>query len=129
VVPPGDQENNQERREDGRRREEDGHFVSRARPRAYFATAHVPMAANSATKTPIGMVEPLPSLLWKTALGPQTEATATAIHIAKIASDAQTSLLRSSETGPTPGRLWWAGPKWSTSDTSSLARTFARTQP
>jgi len=55
------------------------------------------MDAESATKMPNGMVELFPPLLWKTASGPQTEATATVIHIAKIASDAQTSLIRSSE--------------------------------
>src|SRR5262245_60733342 len=62
--------------------------------------AHVPIDANSATKTPSGIVDPLPSLLWKTASGPQTDATATAIHIAKIASDAHMSRARSSQVHP-----------------------------
>jgi hypothetical protein len=39
-------------------------------------------------------------LLWKTALGPRTEATATALHIAKIASDAHISRARSSTVHP-----------------------------
>jgi hypothetical protein len=74
--------------------------LSRARPKAYFATAHVPMDANSATKMPDGMVELLPSLLDPTKSGPQRAVTETAIHIAVIASDAQTSLTRSSEAQP-----------------------------
>ena len=69
----------------------------RASPKAYFASAHVPMVANSPTKIPDGMVELLPSLLDPTKSEPQTAVTATAIHIAVIASDAQTSLRRSSE--------------------------------
>ena len=55
------------------------------------------MVANSATKIPDGMVVLLPSLLDPTKSEPQTAVTATAIHIAVIASDAQTSLRRSSE--------------------------------
>src|SRR5215467_12634780 len=63
------------------------------------------MDANSATKKPIGIVEPLPSLLWKTALEPQIEATATAIHIAQIASDAHISRARSSRVRPRSGTV------------------------
>jgi hypothetical protein len=58
------------------------------------------MDANSATKKPMGIVEPLPSLLWKIAFDPQTEAIATAIHIAQIASDAHISRARSSMVQP-----------------------------
>src|SRR5262249_60093895 len=65
-----------------------------------FATAHVPIDANSATKTPVGIVDPFPSLLWKTASGPQTEETATAIHIAKIVSDAHMSRAWSNSVHP-----------------------------
>jgi hypothetical protein len=75
---------------------------------------------------PDGMVELLPSLLVPTKSGPQTAVTATAIHIAVIASDAQTSLTRRARPSPAPEQPWRAGAKWSTSHTSSLMQTLAR---
>ena len=74
--------------------------MSRARPKAYFATAHVPMDAKSATKMADGMVERLPSLLAPTKSEPQPAGPATALHIAGIASDAQTPVRRSREAQP-----------------------------
>jgi hypothetical protein len=51
------------------------------------------MAANIATAIPEGMVVLfVPDPLEETKSGPQTALTATAIHIAKIASEAHTSL-------------------------------------
>ena len=61
-------------------------------PRPYFATAHVPIEANSATAIPEGMVVvfvPLPVV--ETKSGPQTALQVTAIHIAVIASEAHIS--------------------------------------
>jgi hypothetical protein len=85
------------------------------------------MNANSATKTPVGMLEPLPSLLWKTALGPQTEATATAIHIAKIASDAHISRARSSTVHPRSETVPLGGCEIVDISTSFLDMTLYRT--
>ena len=81
-----------------------GYSARRRKP--YFATAQVPMVANIATAIPEGIVVPLPSLLWETRSGPHTEATATAIHIAAIASDAHVSATSRADQprGSTPCR-------------------------
>src|SRR5262245_1920960 len=64
-------------------------------PRPCFATNHVPIVANIAMTIPEGMVVLLvPDPLVEAKSGPQTAAIATAIHIAKIASDAQVSTTR-----------------------------------
>jgi hypothetical protein len=63
------------------------------------------MVAKRATKIPDGIVEPVPSLLRKTASGPQSDVTATAIHIAEIARDAQASRARSSIIHPRSGTV------------------------
>jgi hypothetical protein len=60
-------------------------------PKAYFAIAHVPIDANSATPIPDGMIVLLDPLV-DTKFGPHKARTDTAIHIAVIAREAQTSL-------------------------------------
>ena len=64
-------------------------------PRPYFATNQVPIVANIPMMIPEGMVVVLaPDPLVDTKSGPQTAAIATAIHIAKMARDAQVSVTR-----------------------------------
>jgi hypothetical protein len=71
------------------------------RPNAYFAIAQVPIAANIATAIPDGIVVWFVGLLDDTKSGPQTALTATAIHMAAIASDAHISATKSEDQ---PGR-------------------------
>jgi hypothetical protein len=66
---------------------------------ACFAIAHVPMEANSATAIPDGMVVLFDPLV-ETKFGPQIAQSDTAIHMAVMDSDAQTSLLRKTEAQP-----------------------------
>jgi hypothetical protein len=62
------------------------------RPKAHFATTHVPSHAKIATKIPDGIVVLLdPDPVVDTKSGPQTAVAATAIHIDVIASDAHAS--------------------------------------
>jgi len=63
----------------------------------YFATIHVPRNANTVTKTAVGMVELLPSLLLNLASGPQIAVMKTATHMAVIARDAHISRTIGSE--------------------------------
>ncbi|MCE3286578.1 MAG: hypothetical protein K0S64_184 [Gaiellaceae bacterium] len=59
------------------------------------------MDANIATAIPDGMVVlSVPDPLEETKSGPHTALTATATHIAEIASDAHISLMRSSDDRP-----------------------------
>jgi hypothetical protein len=60
-------------------------------PKACFATIQVPRNAKNVTKTAVGMVEPLPSVLLNLASGPQIAVMDTATHMAVIASDAHSS--------------------------------------
>jgi hypothetical protein len=74
----------------------------------YLATTQVPRNAKTVTKTAVGMVELLPSLLLNLASGPQIAVRKTAIHIAVIASDAHISETRRRNHR---GRSWaiWEG--------------------
>ena len=61
-------------------------------PKPYFATTQVPIEANTATAIPDGIVVVLaPEPLDETKSGPHTALIATALHMAKIASDAHIS--------------------------------------
>src|SRR6516165_1778223 len=64
------------------------------RRRPYFATTQLPRNANTVTKTAVGMVELLPSLLVNRASGPQIALKTTATHMAVIAMEAHISQMR-----------------------------------
>ena len=57
----------------------------------HLGATPVPRHANTVTKTAVGMVELLPSLLLNLASGPQIAVMNTATHMAVIASDAHIS--------------------------------------
>jgi hypothetical protein len=67
------------------------------RPNACLAIAQVPIAANIATAIPDGIVVLFVEPLEDTKSGPQTALTATAIHIAAMASDAHISATKSED--------------------------------
>jgi hypothetical protein len=72
-----------------------GHSCLLRRPRPYFATAHVPIVANTAMAIPDGMVVLfVPEPFTETKSGPHTALTATTTHIATIASDVHVSATR-----------------------------------
>jgi hypothetical protein len=71
--------------------------------KAFLATTQVPRNANTVTKTAVGMLELLPSVLLNLASGPQIAVTNTATHMAVIASDPHTSGMSRSDHR---GRSW-----------------------